>query len=290
MKIKKTAHLTAGQKKQAEALMEQCRQYEPVTLTPSLSSDTNFDPYLPCFFLLKDQDMLLSFLALFLPDKNYGEAIGFTHPAARGRGYFTRLWEEALDVLDERGILEDMELLLVTDGKSPDAKKALKAMEGEYQYSEYFLEKSLSNNLSFDKPKEDFLFLQGPLSFSPENLSLLSSLHEQIFCNGKQEAETFIQQVLCDSSSSTYVLYKKSIPMGLFHLTIQKEECYLSGFGIHPDYQEQGYGTILLHMAEKEASALSHTLFLQVGDYNEAAFSLYTKHGFKERRHLEYYY
>ena len=290
MKEKKTSLLTSRQKKQAEALISACRQYEPIVLSPVLSSEQNFDPKLPCFFLLSDGDMLLSFLALFLPREDYGEAIAFTHPAARGRGYFTRLWDMALTVLDEAGLLEDMELLLVTDGKSPDAKKALEALDGEYQYGEYFLEKKLSpENSSLDERK-DGLSLIGPLPDTEEQIELLSQLHEQIFCDGKRASLTFIKEVLSDESTRTFLLQKGTTLMGLFHLTQTEGRCYLSGFGIHPDFQGMGYGKLMLRLAEKEAFALSSSLLLQTGDYNEAAFSLYKSNGYEETYHLEYYF
>ena len=51
---------------------------------------------------LTDQGEVLSFLSLFLPDPSYGEAIAFTHPMARRRGFFKRLWDEELNELIEQ--------------------------------------------------------------------------------------------------------------------------------------------------------------------------------------------
>ena len=289
MKLKKTAVLTPRQKKQVEYLISTCKQYEPIRLTPNLTSQQNFQPALPCFFLLTDGDMLLSFLALFLPREDYGEAIGFTHPAARKRGYFTRLWEEALNVLDEAGVLEDMELLLVTDGNSPEAKKALEAMDGEYQYSEYFMKKLPEEVLPPVLETTPYSFT-GPASFSEESLSILSQLHEQIFCDGHRASYTFVQEMLADPDTDTFLLSQNQMPIGLFHLTKHADGFYLSGFGIHPDYQGQGLGHLLLKLAEKEAFGRSGSLLLQTGSYNEAAYSLYKKHGYEETYHLEYYF
>lgn len=297
MKEKKTAVLNTKQQKQIQQLIAQCERYEPISLRPALTAAENFDPTLPCFFLLSDGDMLLSFLALFLPREDYGEAIAFTHPAARGRGYFSRLWDMALTVLDDAGVLEDMELLLVTDRKSPDAQKTLEALDGEYQYGEYFLEKKLISSAENAAPQAaptseatSGLTLSAPVSDDEEMRALLTDLHELIFCEGQKASTAFIAAMLTDENSDTFCLTQDGTPIGLFHLTQTGDKCYLSGFGIHPDRQGKGFGKTMLALAETQAAKLSPALFLQVGDYNEAAFGLYTKNGYEETYHLEYYY
>ena len=123
MKIQILNHLNEKQLKKVRTLLDACRDYEPVTLTPPLTAEGCFDSALPCFYLLYEDNELVSFLSLFLPDRYYGEAMGFTHPMARQRGYFKRLWNEALIKLED--YIEDMELLFVTDGNSGDALAAL---------------------------------------------------------------------------------------------------------------------------------------------------------------------
>lgn len=299
MKIQVLTGLNEKQLRKVQALLKDCQDYEPVTITPPLAADSCFQPGFPCFYLLFENQDLISFLALFLPDQYYGEAMGFTHPMARRRGYFKQLWNEALDRLD--GYIEDMELLFVTDGNSPDALAALKAMEGEYQYSEFMMEKEMApvseNTTKLQiKPAEGHQaggcvpFHLCPVQFSAQTLAQCTDIHEAIFLDGRSASEAFIREIWETSGSSTWLAYHNDRLAGIFHLTEWESGTYLSGFGILPELQGQGLGRALLH-AIPACLRPGHTLLsLQVGSLNEAAFRLYQTEGFMETSCRHYYY
>lgn len=291
MKIQILNHLNEKQLKKVQALLDACRDYEPVTLTPLLTAESCFDPGLPCFYLLYESNELVSFLSLFLPDQYYGEAMGFTHPMARQRGYFKLLWNEALVKLDDD--IEDMELLFVTDGNSADALAALNAMEGEYQYSEYILEKDMASETvtgtNGDIPQTVLSLRQ--IQPSEQALRQCADIHETIFCDGRSASEGFIKEMFGTPLTSTYLAYDdQKQPAGIFHLTEWESGTYLSGFGILPGLQGQGLGRSLL-CSIPSCLKPGHTLLsLQVGSLNEAAYRLYKKEGFREVSHRDYYY
>lgn len=326
MKIQILNRLNEKQLKKVQTLLDACKDYEPVTLTPPLTADSCFDSALPCFYLLYENNELVSFLSLFLPDQYYGEAMGFTHPMARQRGYFKQLWNEALVKLDD--YIEDMELLFVTDGNSADARAALDAMEGEYQYSEYIMEKetgkkSKTEHMSELTPDEntrkktqsDSAGRQASsrslrlrqIQPSDQTLKQCADIHEAIFCDGRSASEAFIKEMFETPDTATFLAYHAARPakqpsggnmkeadfehpVGIFHLTEWESGTYLAGFGILPELQGQGLGTLLLH-AIPSCLKPGHTLLsLQVGSLNEAAFALYQKEGFREVSHREYYY
>ncbi len=289
MKIQILNHLNEKQLKKVRTLLDACRDYEPVTLTPPLTAEGCFDSALPCFYLLYEDNELVSFLSLFLPDRYYGEAMGFTHPMARQRGYFKRLWNEALIKLED--YIEDMELLFVTDGNSGDALAALETMEGEYQYSEYILEKEMAPEpgTGTDGDNRTTLSLR-QIRPSDQTLKQCAEIHETIFCDGRSASEGFVREMFDTPLTGTYLAYAQDRPVGIFHLTEWESGTYLSGFGILPRLQGQGLGTALLY-AIPSCLKPGHTLLsLQVGSLNEAAFGLYKKEGFREVSHRDYYY
>lgn len=285
MKLQKLNRLNPKQLKKVEDLIKTCKDFEPVTLTPSLSSELNFDPNLNCFFLLTDNGELISFLSLFLPEEGYGEAIAFTHPMARQRGFFKRLWEEALNELID--YIEDMELLFVTDGNSPDALAALEAMEGEYQYTEYFLgcetEKAGHSNAA------SRLTLEEITEPDKEINALLFRLHENIFFDGKTASTSFVN-ALWEDGARTFIAKQGETPVGLYHITLQGDTAYLYGFGILPDYQGQGLGKELLHEAFNHLPEGITKILLQVNSLNDVAYHLYTSAGFTTEKKLDYYF
>ncbi len=301
MKIQILNRLNEKQLKKVQTLLNACQDYEPVTLTPPLTAEGCFDSALPCFYLLYENNELVSFLSLFLPDQYYGEAMGFTHPMARQRGYFKHLWNEALMKLDD--YIEDMELLFVTDGNSADAQAALDAMEGEYQYSEYILEKDMKSEADMSQAAETVKKSQSnpagcqtaaltlrPVQPSDQTLKQCADIHEAIFCDGRSASESFIKEMFGTPLTDTYLAYDQEQPVGIFHLTEWESGTYLSGFGILPRQQGRGLGTALLH-AVSSCLKPGHTLLsLQVGSLNEAAFELYQKEGFREVSHRDYYY
>lgn len=296
MKIQVLHHLNEKQAKKAQMLVKACREYEPLTLEPPLTAECGFDEKLPCFYLLYENNELVSFLSLFLPEPYYGEAMGFTHPMARQRGYFSKLWDEALKKLDS--YIEDMELLFVTDGNSKDALAALAAMEGEYQYSEYLLEKdcsSLTDALESGDSQEEG---QSP-SKTPsltlreagkEDFSAAVSLHEAIFCDGTTASERMIREMFNSCGCRTFLAQAAGKTVGLFHLKEWDQGTYLSGFGIHPEFQGEGLGKKMLRAATTKLSPGHARLSLQVSSLDEAAFALYKGEGFEERSRRDYYY
>ena len=287
MKIQTLNRLNEKQLKKVSALLYACRDYEPLTLTPPLENHC-FSPDIPIFYLLYENNELISFLSLFLPNRYEGEVMAFTHPMARQRGYFTRLWNEVLEQLDD--YMEEMDLLFVTDGQSPDALAALEAMEGEYQYSEYIMEKGMdSSSPASAGDTELTLELVQP---SDANLLLCTDIHEEIFCDGQSASEAFIREIFDTPASRTWLACEADSrrPVGIFHLTEWEEGTYLSGFGVLPDAQGRGLGTRLLQAIPACLNPGHTRLTLQVSSLNEEACRLYQNQGFSISLRRDYYY
>ena len=68
-------------------------------------------------------------------------------------------------------------------------------------------------------------------------------------------------------------------------------ECHLLNLCIHPDWQGQGHGSLLLEQGIKQArSAGCAVMFLEVRQSNEGAARLYQRRGFRHIGHRRNYY
>ncbi|MBQ5951100.1 MAG: GNAT family N-acetyltransferase [Lachnospiraceae bacterium] len=135
--------------------------------------------------------------------------------------------------------------------------------------------------------------LCGPSAAIPADpAGLLSALHEDIFADGASGSRRIVTEALADPQTHTFFLTDESgAPAALCHLKLLSSgQAYLYGLGVRPDLQEKGLGRAFLARIESEAVSLGAAgIFLQVGDYNEAACALYRGADYKEKERRAYY-
>lgn len=283
MVIKKTNILNKKQIKNVLELVAQCRAEEPTTITPTMTNEGNFDKDLPCMFLCEENGYLISFVSIYMPSPYYGEVVGFTFPAARKRGYFMKTWLEALRVLGPH--IEDMEIMFVTDGKSPSALQTFEALKMHYEYSEYVLAKDIVH-----KEKGVYLRVKSLDAHDPADANAIFMLHTNIFPDGKSETLTFIDSTKQECAQNFLVVDPEDKPVGLFHLALDGDRVFLFGLGVLPQYQGKGYGRQMVQLAMNQCGEEFKSMGLQVSSLNEEALNLYRSCGFKEVNRLDYYY
>lgn len=284
MVIKKVNALNKKQIKNVMELVNQCRADEPTTITPTLTNEGNFDPDLPCMFLCEENGYLISFISIYMPTPYYGEVVGFTFPAARQRGYFIKTWLEALKTLGPH--IEDMEIMFLTDGKSPSALKTFDALKMHYEYSEYVMSRDIvfdETNLSLKVKELD--------ANDPADANAIFMMHTNIFPDGKSETLTFLESTK-QPFSQNFLAVRKSDekPVGLFHVALDGDRVFLFGLGVMPHYQGRGYGKQMVQLAMNQCDETFKSIGLQVSSLNEEAVGLYKSCGFKEVNRLDYYY
>ena len=165
-------------------------------------------------------------------------------------------------------------------------------MDGEYQYTEYILEKKTARDsgpIAEDSGLPAMSLQKADVS-SQEDFSRVCSLHEEIFYDGQTGTLKFTQEAFRSPDTSTYYIQNKDRCIGLCHLTLSQGSAYLYGFGILPALQNQGYGRAALRLLYASLPEGTDRLWLQVSSLNEPAFSLYTSEGFQVRSKLDYYY
>lgn len=284
MEIKKLTTLDRKQVIKVLELINQCKGHEPINIAPTLSNEGNFDPNIPCLYLLEENDFLMSFLCLYMPNPYYGEAVCFTFPGVRKRGYFKKLWEIALKELEASGKADEMELMVLTDGKSIDAQLALKSMGMERQYTEYLLSKPL---VPSDRPVS--LTAEPIDANNPKDANAIFMLHETIFSEGRTASTAFVQSTKQEYIQS-YIVKHNENTVGLFHLALDGDRVFLFGFGILPAFQGKGYGKQMVDLAIRLSPEGYKEMGLQVSSYSETAYNLYRGCGFSEKSRIEYFF
>ncbi|ENY99260.1 hypothetical protein HMPREF1093_00470 [Hungatella hathewayi 12489931] len=251
MKIIRTKQLDLHQLEDLHALETACRSHDQTSLT--------FPTEDGClFFLLYDEETLLSAFSAIFNEFETCSCSAFTLPSCRRRGHFTRLLEE---LLKESG---ECDLLFLADDSCADAKHTLDAIGAELLNREHMMEL----RLPAPSPGLDSRAVKFSPALSPQDEDTL------------------------------YTIHVNDQPTGSFHLIFQNETVYFYGFEIQESLRNQGIGTraaaALIEELNRSARPQPEDLpvsrvLLQVSGDNEPALALYRKLGFAFTETLSYY-
>lgn len=247
----KTTDLTDTQIRDIHRLETACQIHDSISLTFPIEENT-------VYFLLYDEDVLLSALSAFFNGEDAWECSAFTLPEYRNRGCFTRLMDSFLDDAGE------YDVIFTVDEKCIDTGKTLKALEAELWYHEYLMEFLLPAGITVPKPGKE------------SRLSYFPGL-ETVFPAGDME----------------FQIMEGSLPVGNFHLSVHGDRVYFYGFEIKEEFRRQGLGSAALTLLLNDLTQLHETIvksvYLQVSGNNEPAVALYKKTGFQITETISYY-
>lgn len=267
MKLIKKTLLSDNIKKEVLSIVKLCQNFDNIHLSIPVE-EGDF------FYLLYDNQNLLSVLSLFFPEKSVCECSCFTRPDSRRHGYFSRLFEAALCDLNnlEKETDLDIELYFLADTKCLDTAAVLQKLDAEYEYSEYMMEYQFESALQPPCESIHLAFYRGAEKnpVLPENL----------------ESEMASDHILCLISDDSHG------QTGQFYLSLMGEKtAYFFGFLITEEFRGQGMGyQSLINALHILKQASIQKTVLQVSGDNEAACSLYKKTGFQTTETLSYYY
>lgn len=280
-----TNKLTASELANIAALEALCKQHEPLQGSIFLSPEQNFDPEMPCFYMLyhpSKENELIAFLSIFAPFNDEAEIYAYTAPAYRRKGCFYTLLKRALIDLESYGIRN---ILFVHEPNAKDCQSILEHMPTKYQYSEYIF--TINNSNIVMSPMPDELAL---LPADPSDLKELTAIHAAAFKNPLKVSRHFLQNIclLPHISAKKLTFHKKII--GCCFIIKQENDLSLISVAIHPSYQKRGYAYAMLNTVLYELSTSYPDLLvtLEVNSENVAAISLYRKIGFQISSQFDY--
>lgn len=139
---------------------------------------------------------------------------------------------------------------------------------------------------------------------TPADLPAVTSLEQQVFKEPWPES-AYVQEIYHNLNARYFVL--EFIPpaaltrrrksrsartiCGFMGVRVRRGKGHISTLAVHPEWQGQGWGEILLIVALEQAVLLkANSVKLEVRVSNEAARRLYAKYGFTLLRRLHRYY
>ena len=236
-------------------------------------------------FLYYVDDVLVAYLGISCFGGNIAELNGMTHPEWRRKGIFKKLFDLAIDECGRNGFKK---ILLLTDGKSVSGKEFIKAVGGEYDFSEYWME--LLNQYSLEN-----LF---PINLRKANVSDQKELSRQdlIYFSDKDENESFgvstEEEIEEDQSriKNAYIAELNNEVIGKIHIGYNNDSAFIFGFGVLPESRGKGYGKAVLKEALKLISERNiKQVGLDVAAKNSRALNLYRSFGFEEKSVMNYF-
>ncbi|GLC78715.1 GNAT family N-acetyltransferase [Lacrimispora brassicae] len=234
-------------------LQETCRKHDHISLTFPMEEDCTF-------YLLYDEDGLLSALSAFFNENGAYESCAYTLPADRRKGYFTLLLEELLKDA------ADSDLVFPVDETCEDTVRTLDSMGAGLWYREHLMELSSSDLSETGLTKSSRFF----------KALTLSTTHDP------------------EEGPCQWTFLMEGSPVGFCYLDFRGPAVYFYGFEIAENLRNQGLGSACLLLLLETCFSLPdperpERLFLQVSGQNAPAMALYKKAGFQITESLSYY-
>lgn len=280
MEILELRELDKKQIEDIKSLEEVCQRYDKTKGSAFLSNEINFSKEVNCFFLLYEEETLVSFLSMFIPTSQEAEISAYTLPEKRKKGFFKILLESAINELRKYGVKE---ILFVHEPSSNDGMLALKKLNVIYDFSEYLLVYS----------QDEFIKRDGKLKLAPitiEDIDEVAKLHMDIFNKTFEEGKIIISRVIESKDRISYMAKEDDEIVGVCSISLEEGDAFICGLGISTKHQGRGYGKeILRKVIEKAFTMDIEDICLEVNSKNHKAYNLYINNGFKIKTQLDYY-
>lgn len=210
-------------------------------------------------FIYYVDDTLIAYLGISSFGDNVGEINGMSHPNWRRKGIFKKLLKIAIEECNKRNFNK---ILLLTDGKSDSGTQFIKAVGGNYDFSEYRMKRF--NKIALESMNLISLRKAGKLDEKEIRRQ------NTIYFNDVEEIENFKEEDVEGSESikkvgieglgnsaegeeslnkSTYMVELKGETIGKINVEYSDNGAFIFGFGILPNFRGKGYGKAALKEA-----------------------------------------
>ncbi len=267
--------------KEIKQLQEICRLHDKTNLKLELDYKRNrnrnaIDKNIVDEFLYYVDDILVGYLGIVsFGGNNMGEINGMVHPDYRRKGLFTKLFERVLEECQKRNFTK---LLLLSDGNSISGTGFIKAVQGEYDFSEYRMKRL--NNTTLEKI--DSICLRKAEKQDEKEIAR----QHTIYFGYPTECESLEE----DSGKDIYMVERDGGIIGKINIEYNDYSAFISGVGILPEFRRKGYGKAALKAALQiitEKNILETELDVECK--NHGALNIYKHCGFEEQSVMDYY-
>lgn len=280
MQILELRELDKNQIKEIENLEETCKNYDKTKGGAFLSNEINFNKEINCFFLLYEEEILVSFLAMFIPTSQEAEISACTLPEYRRRGFFKRLLESAINELRKYDVRE---MLFVNETSSNDGRLTLRKFNVKYDFSEYLL---VYEKDKFNKTQNKLKLYE----IINQDVDEIAKLHTDIFNKTLEEGKAIINRAIESKDRISYMAKIDNEIVGICSISLEGSNAFICGLGISTKYRGLGYGKEILSKGIEKALTLDiKDIYLEVDSKNHIAYNLYINNGFKIKTQLDYY-
>ena len=221
------------------------------------------------------EETLVAYLCISSFGRNLGEINGVTHPAWRKKGFFNKLFKLAIEECQKRNFSK---ILLLTDGKSNLGTEFIKAVGGNYDFSEYRMEQHGEASLE----KQNSVCLRKAGKLDRKEIGRQNALYFNDIEEATEEGE-LLEIDEETPNNFTYVVELSKEVIGKIKIEYTDTSAFIYGFGILPDFRGKGYAKDIMNGILGTALQKNvRTAYLQVAAGNLPAEKLYDKLGFKE--------
>jgi len=280
MQILELRELDKNQIEDIKNLEGICQRYDKTKGSAFLSNEINFNKEVNCFFLLYEEETLVSFISMFIPTSKEAEVSAYTLPEKRKKGFFKILLESAVNELRKYGVKE---ILFVHEPSSNDGMLVLKKLNVVYDFSEYLLVYS----------QDEFIKRDGKLKLAPitiQDVDEIAKLHMDIFNKTLEEGKAIVNRAIESKDRISYMAKVDDEIVGICSISLEGGNAFICGLGISTKHRGLGYGKEILSKGIEKALTMDiKDIYLEVDSKNHTAYNLYINNGFIIKTQLDYY-
>ena len=280
MQILELRELDKNQIEDIKNLEGICQRYDKTKGSAFLSNEINFSKEVNCFFLLYEEETLVSFISMFIPTSKEAEVSAYTLPEKRKKGFFKILLESAVNELRKYGVKE---ILFVHEPSSNDGMLVLKKLNVVYDFSEYLLVYS----------QDEFIKRDGKLKLAPitiQDVDEIAKLHMDIFNKTLEEGKAIVNRAIESKDRISYMAKVDDEIVGICSISLEGGNAFICGLGISTKHRGLGYGKEILSKGIEKALTMDiKDIYLEVDSKNHTAYNLYINNGFIIKTQLDYY-
>lgn len=270
--------LTKSEISEILLLQDICNFVDKTHAKPKLSTDLNVNKAIPTFFLGREDDILVAFLTVFIPEGGIPDVTAFVHPSYRRQRRFSEMFGVLKNLYKGYGYNS---FIFPVNSLSLDGNKAADNFKGlELHHRDYIMELDTYVNRINENPLEI-------KEVTPELIAELSDAIRE--CSDSYLLINSFKNGIGSPDRTSYVAFMYDKPVGFFSVYHNEESEEFYGVSIRKPLRSKGLGKMMLSAAVKKVLEKGMPIIAHVDSENPAAYHIYTTLGFMRTERNDYY-